>query len=68
MRADDLVPPGRTGLCVSRLGLDPASPGGLFVPVSDQECSAVLDRAWRLGIRLYDTAPVYGYGRSHRRR
>jgi len=63
-RADDLVPLGRTGLRVSRLGLGLASLGGLFAPVSDEVAAATLDRAWELGIRLYDTAPVYGYGRS----
>ncbi|MEU6253824.1 aldo/keto reductase [Streptomyces sp. NPDC047043] len=67
MRADDLVPLAGTGLRVSRLGLGLASLGGLFAPVSDREAAAVLDRAWQLGIRLYDTAPVYGYGRSEAR-
>ncbi|MBM9617602.1 aldo/keto reductase [Streptomyces zhihengii] len=67
MRADDLVPLGRTGLRVSRLGLGLASVGGLFAPVTEARAAAVLERAWDLGIRLYDTAPVYGYGLSERR-
>ncbi|MEV1048504.1 aldo/keto reductase [Streptomyces sp. NPDC049916] len=67
MRADERVPLGRTGLRVSRLGLGLASLGGLFAPVGEAEAAAVLERAWQLGIRLYDTAPVYGYGRSERR-
>ncbi|WP_328495743.1 aldo/keto reductase [Streptomyces sp. NBC_00414] len=67
MRADELVPLGRTGLRVSRLGLGLASLGGLFEPVSDEQAAGVLDTAWDLGIRLYDTAPVYGYGRSETR-
>ncbi|MEV0221755.1 aldo/keto reductase [Streptomyces sp. NPDC050704] len=67
MRADDLVPLGRTDLRVSRLGLGLASLGGLFAPVSEEAAAAVLDRAWHLGVRLYDTAPVYGYGRSETR-
>ncbi|MEW2401275.1 aldo/keto reductase [Streptomyces sp. NPDC046862] len=67
MRADDLVPLGRTGLRVSRLGLGLASLGGLFAPVPEEQAAATLDRAWQLGIRLYDTAPVYGYGRSEAR-
>ncbi|MFE9203346.1 aldo/keto reductase [Micromonospora sp. NPDC007230] len=62
--AGDIVPLGRTGLAVSRLGLGLASLGGLFAPVSDDQAAATLDRAWEVGIRLYDTAPVYGYGRS----
>ncbi|MBV1940569.1 aldo/keto reductase [Streptomyces sp. BV286] len=67
MRADDLVLLGRTGLRVSRLGLGLASLGGLFEPVSQQQAAATLDTAWELGVRLYDTAPVYGYGRSETR-
>ncbi|MCX4907921.1 aldo/keto reductase [Streptomyces sp. NBC_00878] len=67
MRADDLVPLGRTGLRVSRLGLGLASVGGLFEPVSEERAAATLDTAWELGVRLYDTAPVYGYGRSETR-
>ncbi|MFD8076270.1 aldo/keto reductase [Streptomyces sp. NPDC059718] len=67
MRAGDLVALGRTPLRVSRLGLGLASLGGLFSPVPAAQAAAVLDRAWGLGIRLYDTAPVYGYGRSETR-
>jgi aryl-alcohol dehydrogenase-like predicted oxidoreductase len=67
MRADDLAPLGRTGLPVSRLGLGLASLGGLFEPVPEEQAAATLDTAWELGIRLYDTAPVYGYGRSETR-
>ncbi|MET9566681.1 aldo/keto reductase [Streptomyces tauricus] len=67
MRADDLVPLGRTALRVSRLGLGLASLGGLFEPVPDEDAADVLATAWELGIRLYDTAPVYGYGRSETR-
>ncbi|WP_260192145.1 aldo/keto reductase [Actinophytocola gossypii] len=64
MRGDDLVPLGRTGLTVSRLGLGLASIGGLFAPVPEPQALATVDHAWDLGVRLYDTAPVYGYGRS----
>ncbi|MEU9899865.1 aldo/keto reductase [Streptomyces phaeochromogenes] len=67
MRADDLVPLGRTGLQVSRLGLGLASLGGLFEPVPEQQAAATIDTAWELGVRLFDTAPVYGYGRSETR-
>ncbi|MEU3986165.1 aldo/keto reductase [Streptomyces sp. NPDC026672] len=67
MRADDIVPLGRTGLRVSRLGLGLASLGGLFAPVSDEAAAAAVGAAWDLGVRLYDTAPVYGYGRSETR-
>lgn len=67
MRGSELVPLGRTGLTVSRLGLGLASIGGLFTAVPDEQATATVERAWQLGIRLYDTAPVYGYGRSETR-
>jgi aryl-alcohol dehydrogenase-like predicted oxidoreductase len=63
----DLVPLGRTGLTVSRLGLGLASIGGLFAAVPDEQAMATIDRAWDVGVRFFDTAPVYGYGRSERR-
>ncbi|NGO10841.1 aldo/keto reductase [Streptomyces sp. HC44] len=67
MRADESVPLGRTALRITRLGLGLASLGGLFTPVSDDDAAHTIDRAWDVGVRLFDTAPVYGYGRSERR-
>ncbi|MBB5874499.1 D-threo-aldose 1-dehydrogenase [Allocatelliglobosispora scoriae] len=67
MRADDVVPLGRTGIGVSRLGLGLASIGGLFEPVAEEQAIATVDAAWDAGLRLFDTAPVYGYGRSETR-
>ena len=61
------VPLGRTGLRLTRLGFGGASIGGLFSPVGDDEATATLDHAWDLGIRYFDTAPLYGYGLSERR-
>ncbi|WP_433165163.1 aldo/keto reductase [Kribbella sp. CA-247076] len=58
---------GRTGLRVSRLGLGLASIGGMFAAVPEAQAVATVDRAWELGIRLFDTAPVYGYGLSEQR-
>ncbi|WP_350279259.1 aldo/keto reductase [Kribbella sp. HUAS MG21] len=58
---------GRTGLRVSELGLGLASIGGMFAAVPQEQAVATIDRAWELGIRLFDTAPVYGYGLSERR-
>jgi aryl-alcohol dehydrogenase-like predicted oxidoreductase len=67
LRADDRVPLGRSGVEVSRLGLGLASLGGMFEPVDDAAATATIDRAWELGVRLFDSAPVYGYGRSETR-
>ena len=58
---------GRTGLRISRLGLGLASLGGMFAVVPEQQAVATIDRAWDLGVRLFDTAPVYGYGLSEQR-
>ena len=58
---------GGTGLTVSRLGLGGASIGGLFEEVRDEDAVATIDRAWELGVRYFDTAPLYGYGHSERR-
>ncbi|HEY4571652.1 MAG TPA: aldo/keto reductase [Kribbella sp.] len=62
-----MVELGRTGLRVSELGLGLASVGGMFAAVPQQQAVATIDRAWELGVRLFDTAPVYGYGRSEER-
>jgi len=61
------VPLGRTGLAVSRLGFGGASIGGLFTDVDEDAAIAVVRHAWDLGIRSFDTAPLYGYGASERR-
>lgn len=58
---------GKTGVEVTRLGFGSAPIGGLFTPVSDADAAAVVDRAWSLGIRYFDVAPLYGYGAAERR-
>jgi D-threo-aldose 1-dehydrogenase len=62
-----MVELGRTGLQVSEVGLGLASIGGMFAAVPQQQAVATIDRAWELGVRLFDTAPVYGYGLSEQR-
>jgi D-threo-aldose 1-dehydrogenase len=61
------VPLGRTGLAVTRLGFGGASIGGLFSAVHDVEAIDTVRHAWDIGIRSFDTAPLYGYGASERR-
>ena len=58
---------GRTELTVTRVGLGTAPLGGLYEDVSDEQARTTIDRAWELGLRLFDTAPLYGHGRSERR-
>ena len=50
-----------------RLGLGCAPLGGLYSDVSDAEARATVDRAWELGVRFFDTAPLYGSGLSEER-
>ena len=61
------VPVGQTSLTISRLGFGCASIGGLFTAVPDADANTVLEHAWDLGIRYFDTAPYYGYGLAERR-
>jgi D-threo-aldose 1-dehydrogenase len=58
---------GGTEVEVTRLGFGSASIGGLFRAVSDDQAIATVDRAWDLGIRSFDVAPLYGYGTAERR-
>jgi D-threo-aldose 1-dehydrogenase len=52
---------------LSRLGLGTAPLGGLYESVSDEQAHALVDRAWALGLRFFDTAPLYGSGLAERR-
>jgi aryl-alcohol dehydrogenase-like predicted oxidoreductase len=68
MDATARVPLGRRAdLEVTRLGFGLAPIGGLYKPVGDEQAVAAIDRAWEHGLRLFDTAPLYGYGLSERR-
>jgi len=58
---------GRSAVEVTRLGFGAASIGGLFTAVDDDQAARTLARAWELGIRYYDVAPLYGYGTAERR-
>lgn len=49
---------------VSELGFGGASIGGIFEEVSDGQARATVAAAAEAGIRFFDTAPLYGYGRS----
>jgi D-threo-aldose 1-dehydrogenase len=58
---------GQTEVRVTRLGLGLAPIGGLYQPVDEQQARATVERAWQLGIRYFDVAPLYGNGLSERR-
>jgi D-threo-aldose 1-dehydrogenase len=58
---------GRTDVQVTRLGLGLAPLAGLYTAVAEEQAYATVERAWELGIRYFDTAPLYGNGLSERR-
>ena len=49
------------------IGLGTAPLGGLFEAVSPQAATETVNAAWNLGIRLFDTAPLYGSGLAEER-
>jgi D-threo-aldose 1-dehydrogenase len=61
------VPLGRTPLTVTRLGLGCAALGNLYDALDDTQAQATADAAWAAGLRLFDTAPLYGHGLSEHR-
>ena len=50
-----------------RIGLGCAPLGNLFTAVSDADAEATVHAAWAGGVRLFDTAPLYGHGVSEAR-
>ena len=58
---------GKTGFEVSEIGLGTWQLGGDFGPVEDNDASAILSNAARLGVNFWDTADVYGNGLSEHR-
>ena len=58
---------GTGALTFTELGFGTAPIGGLYRPVSDAQAHATLSRAWDLGVRYFDTAPLYGLGQSETR-
>lgn len=53
---------GKTGVTVSRLGFGTMTIGGFKAVLPNADAQAVLDAAWDLGLRFFDTAPQYGCG------
>jgi D-threo-aldose 1-dehydrogenase len=55
---------GRTTVQVTRLGLGTGPLGGWPRVVPPSQATATVERAWDLGLRYFDTAPLYGSGLS----
>src|SRR4051812_21534779 len=59
-------PLGRTGFNVSSISFGAWAIGGTWGSVDDRESLAALHRALDVGVNFFDTADVYGDGRSER--
>ncbi|KXI29302.1 aldo/keto reductase [Paraglaciecola hydrolytica] len=55
---------GKTGFEVSEIGLGCWQLGGDFGPLDEQQAGQILNHAYEHGINFWDTADVYGDGRS----
>lgn len=64
IKASTPRPVGKTGLNVTALGIGSAPLGGLYASVATSDAVEMLQAAWTAGIRYFDTAPMYGNGRS----
>ena len=53
---------GRIDLEVTAFAFGTAPVGNFLKPVSETESRAMFETAWDAGVRLYDTAPMYGHG------
>ncbi len=58
---------GKSGLKVTRLGVGGTPLGGLYRDISEDAASATVEHALALGLNLFDTAPLYGSGKSETR-
>jgi D-threo-aldose 1-dehydrogenase len=67
MQPDDTRVLGRTGLTVTQLGFGGAPLGNMYRAFSDAQAEATVRAAYDAGIRLFDTAPLYGFGLSEHR-
>jgi D-threo-aldose 1-dehydrogenase len=65
--ARERVALGQTGLRVTRLGLGCAPLGNMFTALGEEQARATVAAAWDLGLRWFDTAPLYGHGLSEKR-
>jgi D-threo-aldose 1-dehydrogenase len=59
-------PLGQTSLQVTTLGLGGATLGGNLAHLTDSDAKILVLEAFDSGVRYFDTAPFYGYGRSER--
>lgn len=58
---------GKGALQFTELGFGTAPIGGLYRPIAADAAHDTMTRAWDLGVRYFDTAPLYGLGQSETR-
>ena len=51
----------------TELGMGTAPLGNLYKAISEDEANATLQKAWDIGCRYFDTAPLYGLGLAETR-
>lgn len=57
---------GKTNVEVTQLGVGTNPLGGLHADIPHDEAVATIEKCWELGVRFYDVAPVYGYGKAEK--
>lgn len=67
MKHDKKQEIGGQGLEVTQLGMGGAALGNLYAVVDENGAAETIASAYTAGIRYFDTAPLYGYGRSEKR-
>ena len=67
MRVTDRRPLGGSGLEVPAIGFGGAPLGNMYQEFSDEQARATVRAAYDAGMRLFDTAPLYGFGLSEHR-
>ena len=58
---------GKSPLSVTQLGVGTAPLGDLYQRVPEPDAIAMLKTGYELGVRLFDTAPLYGGGLAEHR-
>ncbi len=67
MRETVFTCPSGAELKTTELGCGGAPLGNLFTEIPEDDAAGALETAWDLGMRWFDTAPLYGLGLSERR-
>lgn len=67
MRVTDQRRLGKSGLMVPVMGFGGAPLGNMYQEFSDEQARATVRAAYDAGVRLFDTAPLYGFGLSEHR-